>query len=144
LSTVRRDFKLGGRSYVLAGAREITAQCTSLRDGRTHVRLVADLENTRRVHIRGGAFLAVSGAAAAIVGTTLGVAELLALVPAVAGGLGGFAWARSRIGRLDRVQVALEQVLDRLEHGEIQVPSETTRPSPLTRIAEEVRRNLGI
>jgi hypothetical protein len=144
LSTVRRDLNLSGKSYTLAGAREITAQVSALRDGRAHVRLVADLENSRQSHIRTGGFLAVAGAAATVIGATLGVAELVAVLPALGGGIGGFAWARSRRGRLERMHVALEQVLDRLERNEIRVPDATQQGSPIARIADEVRRNLGL
>jgi hypothetical protein len=47
---------------------------------------------------------------------------------------------------VEKVQTALEQVLDRLEHGEIAPPSKSggSKPSTLERIAGEIRKNLGV
>jgi hypothetical protein len=71
----------------------------------------------------------------------LGFAAFVAVLPAPAAAAGGLALARSRSTSLERVRTALEQVLDRLEHGEIRMKS--ADENPLARIAKEIRRQLG-
>lgn len=142
-STVKRELQIGGRSYALAKAHEVAAQVVPLDADRCHVRLVADLDNTRKAHVRSGIGLALAGAATSAVGITLGVLVPVALAPLVLGGAAGWAAAASRRSRLERVQVALEQVLDRLEHREIRLP-QPGGGGPLARITEEIRRNLGV
>ena len=145
-SSLKREFKVGGRSYRLARAREIVGQVVSLDDDRSHVRLLADLSNTRRSHLAGAATMAGSGAIATAIGATLGVALPVAFIPVVLGLLTGFAIARRRRSQVEQVHTALEQVLDRLEHGEIAPPDDahSRRPGTLERIADEIRRNLGV
>jgi hypothetical protein len=118
-STVKREFKVGGRSYQLSRAKEIVGQVVQLEEGRAHVRLVADLSNTRRVPV--------------------------ALLPIGLGLLIGFAHARGRRRTMERTQVSLEQVLDRLEHGEIETQPrvEGPRQSAFVRIADEIRKTFG-
>jgi ClpP class serine protease len=60
--------------------------------------------------------------------------------------LAGFAVARGRRSRVAEVQVALEQVLDRLERGEITLPPKTPGggATAIERIATEIRKNLGL
>lgn len=144
MASLKRSFRVGGRDYVLAGAREITGQVGEVAPDRAHVRLVADLGNTQEAHLGGAAALTVAGAAAAGVLLVLGFAELVAVLPAPAAALGGVAVARARRRQLDRYQTALEQVLDGLEHGEIRPPG-PTRPDqhPLAWIANEIRRQIG-
>ncbi len=69
----------------------------------------------------------------------------VALIPVGLGLLTGFAVARRRRATLERVHVSLEQVLDRLEHGEIEVQPrvEGPRPSAFVRIAEELKKTFG-
>ncbi len=143
-SSLKRELSVGGRPYRLARSREIIGQVAPLEEGRSHVRLLADLSNTRQSHLAGAVTMAGAGGIATAIGITLGVALPVALIPVGLGLLTGFAVARRRRGQVEEVQTALEQVLDRLEHGEIAPPSDSPRPSTLERIASEIRKNLGL
>jgi hypothetical protein len=143
-ASIRRSVGAGGREYRLAEAREVVGHVTEVAPDRSHVRLVADLGNTQQGYLAGGTVLALAGAAVTGVLLLLGFAEVVAVLPAPAALLGGAAVARSRVSSLDRFQTALEQVLDRLEHGEIRVPGKPSSgdENPLTWIAKEIRRQL--
>jgi hypothetical protein len=54
--------------------------------------------------------------------------------------------ARSHVRENEKIQVALEQVLDRLERGEIRAEHRLPgpKPHPLGRIADELRRTFGM
>lgn len=144
-ATLKRSLGAGGRSYRLARAREIVTQVVGAHGSRCHVRLLADLGNTRRHHLGGAAGLAVTGTGLTAVAFTLGIMVPIAVIPIPLGLAIGFGLARARRAELDRVQVALEQILDKLEHGEIGVrpKNEALRQHPLSRIADEIRRRLG-
>jgi hypothetical protein len=144
-SSIKREFKVGGRSYQLSRAKEIVGQVVPLESGRAHVRLVADLSNTRRAHLSSAATVAGAGAIASVIGVTLGVMLPVALVPLGLGLLTALAVARRRRGTMERVQVSLEQVLDRLEHGEIETKPrlEGPRQSAFVRIADEIKKTFG-
>jgi len=146
LSSLKRGFKVGGHDYVLATAKEIVGRVVPVDDVRCDVSLVADLSNTRQKHLGGAVTMFGVGGVTSIVGVTLSVAVPIALIPLAIGGVTGFAIARHRRSELERVQVALEQVLDRLEHGDIRVKPQLSGPrfSAFGRIAEEIRRNLGV
>lgn len=146
VASLKRSLGGGGRRYLLARADEVASAVIPVDDARSHVQLLADLGNTRRERLGGAATLAVLGAGATGIGLALGVMELVAVVPAGVGILGGAAVARGRYGEVERMQVALEQILDRLEHGEIRIPRTThaDTESPLVRIADEFRRTFGI
>lgn len=140
---LKRSLDFGARPYELARAKEVVGKVTRIDDGRCHVRLVADLSNTRRMHVRSGAALAGTGAVASVIGVTIGVLVPVALIPAAAAVLIGFGVARQRRARIERAQVALEQILDRLERGEIRVGAQpaATRPSGFARIADEIKKS---
>jgi hypothetical protein len=149
LASMQRGLKVAGRAYALANALEIAGQVTPLEKGFCHVQLVADVRNLRRQRVGGATALAGIGALATLATLSLGIvpgAELVAFVPAAAGGLGGLALSRTHRGLAARVEVGLEQVLDRLERGEIRavhaVPG--SRPSPFARIAEEIKKTFEL
>ncbi len=143
-SSIRRELKVGGRPYRLAHAREIVGQVSPLEGGRCHVQLLADLSNTRRSHLSGAATLAGGGAIATTIGLTLGVMLPVAVLPAGVGLVVGMALARKRLGQVEQMQVSLEQVLDRLEHGEIEAAAGPAKSGgTIERLAGEIRRNLG-
>jgi hypothetical protein len=144
-SSIKRELKVGGRAYRLAQAREIVGQVWPLDGGRCHVQLLADLANTRRSRLSGATTLAGSGAVATTIGLALGVMVPVALLPAGIGLVAGAALARKRMGQVEQVQVSLEQVLDRLEHGEISADRPgADRGGTIERLASEIRRNLGV
>ena len=143
-SSIRREFKVGGRAYRLARAREIVGQVSPLDEGRCHVQLLADLSNSRRSHLGGAATLAGSGAIATTIGLTLGVMLPVAVLPVGVGLIAGMALARKRLTQVEQMHVSLEQVLDRLEHGEIDTTAGRLKAGgTIERLAGEIRRNLG-
>ncbi len=144
-SSIKRGLQVGGRAYEQSRANELAGQVVPLEEGRSHVRLVADLSNTRNSHVAAAATLAGLGSAASVVGVTLGVMLPVALLPVVLGSLLGFVAARRRRSQLERVQVAMEQVIDRLEHGEIDAKPKLHAPrqSAFMRIADEIKKSLG-
>ncbi len=135
--------RMGGQRYALARTREILGEVTQLESGWSHVRLDADLSNSRAEYL-GGAFIsATTGVAMGGGALLLGLAAPLIIVPPLLGAVIGAGAATNRKGTVERVRVALEQVLDRLEHGEIKPPSQNAiGAAQVTRaIGEEVRRH---
>jgi hypothetical protein len=142
-AAIKRGFGMGGRDYHLAQAREVVGQVTEIGTNRSHVRLVADMGNTQAGYLAGGGVLAVAGGGVAGVLGVLGFATAFAVLPVPAALLGAYAITRSRVGTLERIQTALEQVLDKLEHGEIQVPAaKNSDENPLSWIAKEIRKQI--
>ena len=80
--------------------------------------------------------------ATALIAPPLALAQALMLVPGVGLTIGGAMVARTYRGANDRMQIALEQVLDRLERGDTRSSSQDALPGvqAFTRIAEEVRK----
>jgi hypothetical protein len=144
MASLKRSFRLGGRDYFLARTREVGAQVSAIGPDRVYVRLTADVGNTRTEHLGGAATLAAGGAGTSGLLVLLGFAAPVALLAFPVAALGAVAIARSHRRDAERVQVALEQVLDRIEHGEIALPAATRRSGPpaLEWIADEIRRTL--
>lgn len=121
VGSIKRGFNVGGRGYHLTRADDVGATVVPLDDARTLVRLDASLSSSRSSRVGGGAGLVGVGvASAAVVATVLAPPfGALALGPALVS-LGGAAGLLRQHGRTAaRVQLALEQVLDRLEHHEV-------------------------
>lgn len=124
---------IGGQGTSLAGAHEVSATVVPVDDRRVLVRLDADLSPVRSAATRDGVALGVVGAAGgaaafgvASVVTVLSTAVLLpvAIVPAMGLGVVGWLQARRRVEKaMQRAQLALEQVLDGLERGELSRPT---------------------
>jgi len=141
---MKRGLSFDGKAYHLARALDVSVQITALESGYCHAEMAADIGN-----IRDQSFLAI----ALLVGTGCLAAGALALLPglailaplALAGGLvfAGIS-ARAFRRRADRMQVALEQVLDRLERGEIRSRQQLAGPraSAFVRIASEIKRSV--
>jgi hypothetical protein len=135
----------GGRRYALTRASEVTAQVMQLEPGFCLVRLEADIHEQRTKRISGAAVMTVVGwgltGAALLVAPPLALAQALVLVPGVGLTAGGALVARTYRGANERLQVALEQVLDRLERGEIRAADAPALPgATFQRIADEVRK----
>jgi hypothetical protein len=130
LAGMKSVLDMGGRKYPLARAKEILGQVQSLEDGWCHVTLIADLSNTRKERVVGGAAFLASGGTLTTIGIVLGVATAVAVIPAVVGVAGGVAIARTNRTQIERVHVAMEQVLDRLERSEITVPKGLPKKQP--------------
>jgi hypothetical protein len=131
-ATFRRLAPSAGRMYDLLRAREVAATAVPVDEARTLVRLDADVSNARAHRLQSGAAVATGGIAmgglltgffAVIAATPLGPALLIGAVPAVLGVAGFAAVVRTHRHTVERAQLALEQVLDRLEHGEARRPA---------------------
>lgn len=132
----------GRRRYSLASAAQISSQVVPLEPGFCLVRLEADVSQQRRGRISGGIVLTTLGwgmtGAAMLIAPPLAIAQILTMVPGVGLSIAGAAVARTHRGANERVQVGLEQVLDRLERGDIRGSSPASLP--FVKIAEEVRK----
>lgn len=142
LANMKRGFGVGGRSYQLARALDVTVVVTPLEDGFCHVELSADVSLQRT----GAAYAGASGAALAGIGVVLlAVAAappafaIISLVPIAAGIATPVIASQAQRRRNERMQLALEQVLDRLEHGEIKPRHRELDVSPLARFAFDIR-----
>ena len=138
----------GGRKYALARLEEVTSQVVQLESGFCVVRFEANVASQRGARIGGGIAMAVSGigvsAALLAIGVPLPMADVLALIPGTALTAGAAGVARSHVGPNERIAVALEQVLDRLERGEIRVgpgvaPGQGAAGA-FGRLAEEIKK----
>lgn len=117
---IKRAFKVGGRDYALSQAFEVSATVIPVDDTRVHVALDADLR-TQRMHtsIHMGVSTVIGAAATASL-LIMGVAAAVAAAPVVVVPAIWASSARAVQGRaVTRAQLALEQLLDRLERGEI-------------------------
>jgi hypothetical protein len=119
----RRIMNVGGHGYRLARAEEVSATVIPVDAERSIVRLDASLANVRSQRIAGGSGVAVAGGVTAGVLVALGVMAAVAALPVAAGLVGGYFIARSHTPQVAGAQLALEQMLDRLERGELQRPS---------------------
>lgn len=140
---MKRGFGVGGRSYQLSKAREVTFAVTALETGYAHVEMTADIKPSQQGFLGGSVAIGATGATGAVIAGTLGAPVVVPVLALVVFGTG--AWGTSRGHRVvaEKTQVALEQVLDRLEHGEI-LPRHQIQPaSPITKIADEIRRAIG-
>jgi hypothetical protein len=144
LGSIQAGFNLGGRAYSLTTAAEVGATVVAIDTERTLVRLDAHFEHSRR---RSVAWASVVGAVGVTSGA--GIVALGSMAPEVAGliigGAVGSAWtlvgaalaaaiARAQRRKLSKGQLALEQVLDRLEHGDMK-----QRRNPLLDLMDLVR-----
>src|SRR5207253_3042170 len=132
-ASIQRALGAGGRRFALARAAEVTGQVTPLETGFCHVQLLADVSNLRRQRL--GIAGALFGVGAAATGSFLAMAVLTPFAWAAAAAL------RAHRGQYEQVQIGLEQVLDRLERGEIR-PEHALPGSPVNafvRLADEIR-----
>ncbi|UCD24366.1 MAG: hypothetical protein JSW51_00150 [Gemmatimonadota bacterium] len=145
-ASLRRSLGVGGRKYLLARAREVVSRVTSIERGRSLVQLMADLSNTRNEYLLGSGLTLGSALATSGVALVIGVMAPVAAIPAVLGAPIAYSIARDRRRQVDKFQVALEQILDKLEHGDLDTRPNTPPPpfQVMERIAGEVRRNLGL
>lgn len=146
LGTVQQGLNFGGRAYALTSADEVGATVVQVDPQRCMVRLDASLAASRQHHVTGGAIAAGTGVlglgglvtlSAWLPGGSVAVGALLGLVSATGGGMIAYAVALSQRRRIARAQLALEQVLDRLERGEIRKPA-----NPLADFIDQVARKV--
>ena len=125
VGNIKRGFNLGGRGYALSKAAEVGATVVRVDEARTLVRLDADLEQPRRGTVAWSTVTAAvgTGGGAALAAVAL-VANFPLALAAVAGGAlalgsvaGATAIAKAHRKLVARAQLALDQVLDQIEHG---------------------------
>ena len=127
---LRRTVNVSGRGFYLMDASQVSATVLSVDSSRVVVRLDADIHASRAKRVGIGGFLGAMGAAASgVVGLGLIDAHLplviaagAAVLPFAGGTFAAYRVARTHRGVLSSVQLALEQILDRLEHGEFDRP----------------------
>src|SRR5436190_21939372 len=125
---LRRTVNVTGRGYYLMDAEQVSATVLPVDASRVVVRLDADIHASRSRRVGIGGFLAAMGAAASgIIGLGLVVAHLplfiaagAAVLPFAGSTFAAYNVARTHRGVLSSVQLALEQILDRLEQGEFE------------------------
>jgi hypothetical protein len=123
---IRRTVNMSGRGYYLTDAGQVSGTVLPVDGSRVVVRLDADIHASRAKRVGAGAFLAAMGAAASgIIGLALVVAHIplfiaagSAVLPFAGSTIAAYRLARSHRTVLASAQLALEQVLDRLEHGD--------------------------
>lgn len=126
VAAIKRGLRSGGRSYQLSRARQVAATVVPVDDNRSLVRLDADLGTSRTNVVRAGGAVTATGvvaggtfvAGATLAHVALGLALGLAAFPVAAAGAGAYMILRRHHGFAERMTLALEQVLDRLEYGE--------------------------
>jgi hypothetical protein len=131
MAAIKRGLRSGGRSYQLSRARQIAATVVPVDEGRSLVRLDADLTQSRTGVVRASGAVTASGilaggtiiAAGTIAHAAMAIALGLAAFPVVVAGAGAYFILRRHHGFAERMTLALEQVLDRLEYGENRRPA---------------------
>jgi hypothetical protein len=143
-ASIQRALGSGGRRFALARAAEIAGQVTPLEAGFCHVQLFADVRNVRRQRMGVAAALLGAGGATTALLLALGVLAPVPFVPILVLAPVTVAALRSHRLQNEQIQIGLEQVLDRLERGEIKpqhaLPGQ--KPGPFERIADEIRRTI--
>jgi hypothetical protein len=143
MASMQRGLRAGGRTYALTRAAEIAGQVTPLETGFCHVRLTADVRNWRRARMGGAVALAGAGTLGTGAAAAAGIIFPFFAFPVIGFGLAAVAvLLAGRTQQIERLQVGLEQVLDRLERGEIRPEHALPGPraSAFARIAEEIRK----
>ena len=141
---MKRGLALDGKAYHLARAVDVSVQLTALEDGYCHAEMAADVSNLRGSALAGAGTLASAGVVAAVVLALIPGLAPLAVLP-VLGCLGLAAVVtRAHVRKATRMQIALEQVLDSLERGEIRPRQRIAPPraSSFMRIASEIKRSV--
>jgi len=144
-ASLKRAFGSRGRRYVLSRAREVAGAVTAVDDRSCHVQLVADIGNAFNEQVTGAAVLGASGLVGTSVALVVGVMVPVAVIPAAICGALAFGVARRQRQRAAEALVALEQVLDRLEHSDAELERAAGKlpAHQLARAADEIRRSLG-
>jgi hypothetical protein len=122
-----RSLRGNHAATTLTRADEVAVTVSAVGDGRTAVRLDADITEMRGKRKLTGLIMGALGLALGTVPVVLGsvLAPLtmlplflgFATVPVLALGIGGWAVMKGHRKQAERAQLALEQLLDRLEHG---------------------------
>jgi hypothetical protein len=140
-ASIQRALGAGGRRYALARAVDVAGQVTQLESGFCHVQLLADVRNLRKERFGIAAMLLATGVAATGAFLAMAVLVPFAYLPAAVFAPAAVVALRRHRAAHEQIQIGLEQVLDRLERGEIKpehaLPG--TRVNAFVRIADEIR-----
>jgi hypothetical protein len=118
IGNIRRGFNIGGRGYHLTRAHEVGGMVIPVDAEHVLVRLDANLTNLRSARVTSGGLAVAGGAVTSGVLAVLGFFVPIAAVPTLIGAAAGYFLLRGQPQAVGRAQLALEQVLDRVEHGE--------------------------
>ncbi|MCG8468144.1 MAG: hypothetical protein MJB57_08025 [Gemmatimonadetes bacterium] len=124
VSQMRRAMDVGGHGYMLAKARSVQVAIEPLESGWSLVTITADIGNIRGEHAGGFVFGFGFGGIAAGVGLAVatggGILPILGAVAVASGAVGAATWgARASVRKQhERMELALQGLLDRLERGE--------------------------
>jgi hypothetical protein len=120
---VKRGLRVGGRDYALSRADEVSATVVAIDESRVHVALDADFLPHRRHAVAQVAGSVLVGAGAGAILLVMGIMAAAAAAPVVVlpviATVAERGWRRHMVARS---QLALEQLLDRLERGQIERP----------------------
>lgn len=121
VSKMQRSFDLAGRGYELAEAKQVELSVSGLEEGWSLVSLTVDLRNHRTEQAVAWTAGTIPVAAGLAVLFGFGGFPLEIVIPAAGGGVfaagkwgGALTFARKR----EKVRLAVEGLLDRLEHGD--------------------------
>lgn len=127
LDTIQKNLNISGRAYHLSRTNQVAATIIPVDAERVLVRLDADISESRaaRVRVAGSALVAgiIASGAVATLGAALVVPDLAlwlagaAALPTLAGAGAGYQIGKRHRQLVMKAQLALEQTLDRLEHG---------------------------
>lgn len=116
---IKRAFKVGGRDYALSQAFEVSATVIAVDENRSQVGLDADFRTNRSRSAQQTAIWSLFAAGGTASLFVMGVTAAVAVAPVLVVPAIGIAGARTYQGRVvTRAQLALEQLLDRLERTE--------------------------
>lgn len=140
-ASLQRALGAGGKKFSLARAAEIAGSAMPLEAGFCHLQLRADIRPLRRQRLVGAMMLLGLGASITALAPILGALFPWTLLPGAVLALAALLYGRGHRRDNERIQVGLEQLLDRLERGEIQQAPRLPGPgaSALGRIAAELR-----
>lgn len=119
MSQLQRGLDFSGRGYELAKAKTLKVLMQPLEEGRTLVSVIADISNTRAGHAAGWygslGLLGLGSALGAVLGEGASAVVVFPSVAAGVGVVGTLGTARTLARRRDRVTLAVQGLLDRLE-----------------------------
>lgn len=122
-ANLQRNFRIGGGDYALTRAAEVSATATAVDTNRTLVALDGGMASYRGSLGMTTGVVGGVGAGASVIAAVLGVFVPVAIIPAVvAAPVALLASRAAQAKAVDRGQLALEQLLDHLEHGDHRRP----------------------
>ena len=144
LAEMKRGLSLQGKPYHLARALDVSVQLNALEDGYCHAELAADISNQRSSALGGASIVLSLGVLGTLAVALVPGLQVVAALPLLAGVGIALLVVRDYQRRAARMQTALEQVLDRLERGEIRSKPALAGPraSAFMRIASEIKKSV--